>query len=339
MDDNRESAVIAAGHCARFFRDRRYARPGHQAAVRPPRGPARVAARGGLVDARLPAERAHALPAPGAVGAGARWPAPSNASPTTGPAAFPPPAAAGCSPGTRALADLIARALAHRLAAARLLLRGGRRRAGRRARARAARSTGAWTPARPTTGRSATRSCAGCWPTTAPATAMPAPGAWACRRSPGTAASGPRRAGAPACARSEAATAAATGSTSRSRARVRRGPLAGGADQPLELVRRPLHQLAHLVVRLAEAAQHVRGDDLGVGRVRAPHTHPDAVEVRAAQPRLSDLRPLWPARPPPRRLSMRPNGRSISSCTATTRSSGTPSAPRAGLTALPDSFM
>ena len=36
---------------------------------------------------------------------------------------------------------------------------------------------------------------------------------------------------------------------------------------------------------------------------------------------------------------MRPKGRSISSCTATTWSRSTPSAPRAGLTARPDSFM
>ena len=136
-----------------------------------------------------------------------------------------------------------------------------------------------------------------------------------------------------------AATAAATGSTSRSRARVRRGPLAGGADQPLELVRRALHELAHLVLGLAEAAQHVRRDDLGVGRVGAPHPTRTRRKSALPSPRLSDLRPLWPARPPPRRVSMRPNGRSISSCTATTRSSGTPSAPRAGLTALPDSFM
>ena len=50
---------------------------------------------------------------------------------------------------------------------------------------------------------------------------------------------------------------------------------------------------------------------------------------------FSDFRPLWPARPPPSRVSMRPNGRSISSWITSTRSSGTPSAPRAGPTDLP----
>ena len=40
-----------------------------------------------------------------------------------------------------------------------------------------------------------------------------------------------------------------------------------------------------------------------------------------AEPGLSDFRPLWPARPPPTRVRMSPNGRSISSCRTSTRSS------------------
>ncbi len=46
-----------------------------------------------------------------------------------------------------------------------------------------------------------------------------------------------------------------------------------------------------------------------------------------------------PARPPPRRGRMSPNGRSISSCTTSTWSRSTFSAPRAGPADVPDSFM
>jgi hypothetical protein len=63
------------------------------------------------------------------------------------------------------------------------------------------------------------------------------------------------------------------------------------------------------------------------------------VKSELPSPRFKDLRPLWPARPPPVRTSTLPNGRSISSCTTTTWSRSTPSSPRAGPTAVPDSFM
>ena len=39
----------------------------------------------------------------------------------------------------------------------------------------------------------------------------------------------------------------------------------------------------HVLGRLAEAAEHVGGDDLRVGRVGAPHPHADAPEVGAAE--------------------------------------------------------
>ena len=48
---------------------------------------------------------------------------------------------------------------------------------------------------------------------------------------------------------------------------------------------------------------------------------------------------MWPARPPPRRAWTSPKGRSISSWTTITRSSGTFSEPRAGPAEVPDSFM
>ena len=51
------------------------------------------------------------------------------------------------------------------------------------------------------------------------------------------------------------------------------------------------------------------------------------------------VRPLWPARPPPRRTWTSPKGRSISSWRTTTRSSGTLSEPRAGPAESPESFM
>ena len=41
------------------------------------------------------------------------------------------------------------------------------------------------------------------------------------------------------------------------------------------------------------------------------------------KPAFSDFRPLWPARPPPRRVRISPNGRSSSSWTAMTWSSST----------------
>ena len=54
---------------------------------------------------------------------------------------------------------------------------------------------------------------------------------------------------------------------------------------------------------------------------------------------LIDFSPLCPASPPPTRVRTSPNGRSISSCTTSTRSSGSLNEPRAGPTERPASFM
>ncbi len=51
-------------------------------------------------------------------------------------------------------------------------------------------------------------------------------------------------------------------------------------------------QLAHLLGGLAEAAEHVRGDDLRVGRVGAPDAHAHPPEVRAAQLAAERLQPV-----------------------------------------------
>ena len=84
-------------------------------------------------------------------------------------------------------------------------------------------------------------------------------------------------------------------------------------DHGLDRVRRAPDQLVHLGLGLAETAEHVGGDDLGVTRVRAPHTgaHPD--EVGATQSLAQGLEPVVSARPPPRRVRTSPKGRSISS--------------------------
>ena len=49
---------------------------------------------------------------------------------------------------------------------------------------------------------------------------------------------------------------------------------------------------ANLVAALAEAAEHVAGDDLGVGRVGAADADPDAPEVAAAEAALEALQPV-----------------------------------------------
>ena len=51
------------------------------------------------------------------------------------------------------------------------------------------------------------------------------------------------------------------------------------------------------------------------------------------------LRPLWPPLPPPSMSRRRPNGRSMWSCTTSTRSSGSLSARSAAATLRPESFM
>src|SRR3954463_3912956 len=65
----------------------------------------------------------------------------------------------------------------------------------------------------------------------------------------------------------------------RKRLFVHRRPL----HEPLRCRRGILDQRAHVVGRLAEAAEHVPRDDLRVGRVRPPHPHPNAPEVRPAE--------------------------------------------------------
>src|SRR5919106_6739550 len=60
-------------------------------------------------------------------------------------------------------------------------------------------------------------------------------------------------------------------------------------DQAVELVGGALHERAHLVLGLAEAAQDVRGDDLGGGAVGPADPDPDPPEVRAAEAALERL--------------------------------------------------
>ena len=57
------------------------------------------------------------------------------------------------------------------------------------------------------------------------------------------------------------------------------------------------HELAHLVGALAPLAEHVRGDDLGVGRVGPADADPDALEVRAAELALERLQPVVARQP------------------------------------------
>ena len=108
VDDNRESAVIAAGHCARFFRDPRYAG----------RGTKLLCGRGGDRRVSLPegvsSMRACPLSAPTLC----RRRALSGRAPLAGsierfaydrPGRFPAACSGGQLAGTRALADLIAR--------------------------------------------------------------------------------------------------------------------------------------------------------------------------------------------------------------------------------------
>ena len=78
----------------------------------------------------------------------------------------------------------------------------------------------------------------------------------------------------------------------------------------------PLHQRAHLV-RAARGSGRAPRRRRSRGRSSRAGPRPPGCAGSPGRPssRLSDLRPLWPARPPPRRASIRPNGRSISSCT------------------------
>ena len=59
------------------------------------------------------------------------------------------------------------------------------------------------------------------------------------------------------------------------------------------------------------------------GSVVSGRPTPMRTRAKSAPPSsaFSDFRPLWPARPPPMRGRMSPNGRSISSCRTSTRSS------------------
>ena len=104
-------------------------------------------------------------------------------------------------------------------------------------------------------------------------------------------------------------------------------------------VARLARRAGHLRGGLAEAPEHVRGDDLRIGRVRSADADPHAPKSLLPSSRLSDLSPLCPASPPPTRVRTSPKGRSISSWITSTRSRGTRKAPRAGPTLRPASFM
>ena len=90
---------------------------------------------------------------------------------------------------------------------------------------------------------------------------------------------------------------------------------------------------------LGEAAEDVGGDDLGFGRVRAADAHPHAPELAVAEPALEALQAVVAGHAPALLGLHLPNGRSISSWTAISRSSGTRRSPRAGPAESPDSFM
>src|SRR5829696_3929519 len=82
-------------------------------------------------------------------------------------------------------------------------------------------------------------------------------------------------------------------------ARVSAGSLRPGVrsterrqHEPLGLVARALDELAHLRRALAPLAEHVRGDDLRVGRVGPADPDPHALEVGAAELPLERLEPV-----------------------------------------------
>src|ERR671933_1693456 len=71
------------------------------------------------------------------------------------------------------------------------------------------------------------------------------------------------------------------------------GPYAArSGDRGLGGVARSLDEGAHLFPRLAKGSEHVGGDDVGVGGVRAPNTNADAREVAAPQLRGDRLEPV-----------------------------------------------
>src|SRR5215217_2886894 len=68
-----------------------------------------------------------------------------------------------------------------------------------------------------------------------------------------------------------------------------RGLFAELTHHAVQLGRGALDQLTHLVLRLAEAAQHVRGDDLRVRAVGTTDADAEAAEVGAPQSRFYGL--------------------------------------------------
>src|SRR5919206_485304 len=70
------------------------------------------------------------------------------------------------------------------------------------------------------------------------------------------------------------------------------------------------------------------------GSVESGRPTPTRTRWKSGEPRsrLSDLSPLWPASPPPRRTRTSPNGRSISSWMTSRRSRSSLNEPRAGPT-------
>ena len=119
-----------------------------------------------------------------------------------------------------------------------------------------------------------------------------------------------------------------------------------GFDEVRELPQPEKDRFGEIVFRFCFGSiyhlQHFNAD-AHPGNYLVVSGRPTPTRTRAKSPlpspRLSDFSPLWPASPPPVRTSIFPNGRSISSWIATTWSRSTPSAPRAGPTELPDSFM
>ena len=97
-----------------------------------------------------------------------------------------------------------------------------------------------------------------------------------------------------------------------------------------------LDQLLHLVPR-ARGSGRARRRRPGRDRSSAGRPTPTRTRAKSGEPRpcRSDFSPLWPARPPPVRTRISPNGRSISSWSTSTWSSRTFSAPRAGSDRLP----
>jgi hypothetical protein len=213
VDDNRDSAVVAGGHCVRFFTDPGYRGPGRRLR-RGRRADRSLALPEGVSSMRacplvaITLRRRRAFSKSRDAGASS----PIEAFHFDRPGPYPSSCTGAALPGTQRLAELIAarwRTGKLRLGSSCVQSRPGVVDVHGEGRALD------WTldSSPPMTSRSATPSWPGCWPATATATATPARVGWAFRRSPGTGGCGRRRAGRRACGRSTTATAAAAGYT------------------------------------------------------------------------------------------------------------------------------